>query len=82
MAAGWVLVPVVILAKETVVPEGKLELQVGAAPVPAEVKTWPEVPGRLLGIKAPENFRFPVMSNFSEGAVLPMPTLPASTIRP
>jgi hypothetical protein len=37
--AAVVLVPVVILVKLTVVPEGKLELQVGEAPAPAESKT-------------------------------------------
>ncbi len=60
---------------------GTVEVQVGATPAPAEIKNCPEVPDKLFGINAPENLRLPVMSNFSDGAALPMPTLPALVIK-
>lgn len=53
-----------------------VDVQVGAAPAPAEIKNCPEVPGKLFGIRAFENLRLPVISNFSDGSVFPIPTSP------
>ena len=52
--AAWVFVPEVIPEKGTEVA-GTVDVQVGAAPAPAEERNWPEVPAVLPGIKAPEN---------------------------
>ena len=67
--------PEVIPEKGTEVA-GTVLVQVGATPAPLEVKNWPLVPAALFGIKAWENLRLPMISSFSEGPVVPMPTLP------
>ena len=66
------------MIKSTKVEEVATEglAQVGTAPAPALVKTWPAVPGKLFGMIAPLNFILPATSNLSVGAVLPIPTLP------
>ena len=77
--AAVVLVPDVIPEKGTLVA-GTVEVQVGATPVPADVKNCPLVPAVLPGMRAPENWTLPVTSSFCPGAVVPMPTLPVLSI--
>jgi len=77
--AAVVLVPDVIPEKGTLVA-GTVEVQVGATPVPADVKNCPLVPAVLPGMRAPENWTLPVTSSFCPGAVVPMPTLPVFVI--
>jgi len=50
--------------------------QMGAALAPCETRICPVEPAKLLGIRALENLIFPTMTNFSVGAVVPIPTFP------
>ena len=47
------------------------------APDPDDVRTWPEEPELLFGIRAPLNLILPVTSNFWAGLSVPIPTLPS-----
>lgn len=59
--AAVVLVPDVIPEKGILVA-AIVDVQVGATPAPEEIKNCPVVPAVEFGIKAPENWIFPVIS--------------------
>jgi hypothetical protein len=49
---------------QATVVAGTIEVQVGGAPAPPEIKNCPLLPAVEFGIKAPENCKLPTTSSF------------------